>query len=316
MPRKTSIVIAAAADDSYALPLAVMLTSTLTQLHADTDAELHIVDDGISMENRERVAASLPPGRRAVLHWVKKTDRAEFRDLPQWGRITSTTYHKLTLGEWLPRDIGKVLWLDCDALVLGDLTPLWETDLHGHVVRATPDVVVPKVSSRFGVAAWRELGLSAEAAYFNAGVLLIDLALWRQQSVGPRAHDYLRSHGSRVMFYDQEAFNAVLAGHWGNLDPRWNWNPLLDLFPASTDRNEQPWIVHFSGNLKPWTHPGASRYQADYDAWLDRTEWRGVRPARTWIRRALVAYSQSRWRALVYPLEKFQLRLVRWMTRR
>ena len=312
-----SVVIAAATDRRYALPLAVMLRSALVNLNPEVRIEAHIVDDGLSVADRDKVEASLPAN--VLLHWVVRP-RAEFDGLPKWGRMSLTTYHKLTLEEWLPSRVKKVIWLDADLLVLGDLARLWEANLGSHLALAAQDILVPYVSSRFGIAAYRELGLTRQARYFNAGVMLIDVARWRRDEVAAHAFDYLRRYHDRVFFWDQEALNAVLAGQWEVLDPRWNWNPLIDRLSARKRALDKtmcdPWIIHFIGNLKPWTYFGSSRDQVLYYQWLDQTAWQGWRPERSWRARFSAAYESSRLRALLYPVEQLHLRLVRLMTRR
>ena len=311
------MVIATAIDSSYALPLAVMLRSALANSNYEAGIEVHVVDDGLSLADRDKVGSSLPEGIR--LHWVRRP-RERFEGLPNWGRVNLTTYHKLTLGEWLPSTVKKVMWLDADMLVLGNLARLWQADFDGHLARAAQDILVPYVSSRFGIAAHRELGLERQAKYFNAGVMLIDVAKWRQDQVTARALDYLRRYRERVFFLDQEALNVVLVGQWAALDPRWNWNPVVDrvsTYKKLPDKTGgDPWIIHFVGNLKPWTYVGSSRDQMLYYQWLDQTAWRGWRPERSWRAWFFATYESSRLRAWLYPVEQFHLRLVRWMTRR
>ena len=311
------LVIAAAANSNYALPLAVMLRSALVNFNNKAEIEAHIVDDGLSVAERDKVEASLPG--HVLLRWVRRP-RAEFDELPNWGRMNLTTYHKLTLGEWLPSEVTRVIWLDADMLVLGNLARLWEADLGGHLALAAQDILVPYVSSRFGIAAHRELGLNRQARYFNVGVMLIDVARWRRDEVTARAFDYLRRYHERVFFLDQEALNVVLADQWEVLDPRWNWNPVIDRVSTYKRARDEmigdPWIIHFVGNLKPWTYLGSSRHQMLYYQWLDQTAWRGWRPERSWRGWFFAAYESSRLRAWLYPLEQLHLRLVRWITRR
>ncbi len=314
MPNESeTIVIAAAADRNYVLPLAVSLQSASANLHPRAHIEAYVIDDGIPRAERVKLASSLP--ERITLHWIERP-RTEFAGWPNWGRMSLTTYHKVTLGDWLPAHLEKVIWLDADTLVLSDLARLWNEDLADHVALAAQDAVVPEVSSRFGLAAYRELGLPPQAKYFNAGVMLIDLARWRLTEVSARAAEYLRRYSRRVFFWDQEALNAVLAGHWGALDPRWNWNPLVVRLTSQRAIAPDAWIIHFSGNLKPWTYRGATPQHALYYEWLDQTAWRGWRPPRSWRGRAIAAYEASPLRARLYPLEQIHLRLVRWMTRR
>jgi lipopolysaccharide biosynthesis glycosyltransferase len=146
------------------------------------------------------------------------------------------TYQKLTLGDWLPGDVQRVVWLDCDLLVLGDLGELWDKQIGSRTALAVQDQRVPLVSSRFGVAGCRDLGLSTEAKYFNAGVMLVDLAAWRGDEVGVKAREYLLNYADRVYFWDQEALNAVLAGKWGEMDLQWYWQWAVPIWRALTRR--------------------------------------------------------------------------------
>lgn len=310
------MVVVCAANGAYALPLAVMLRSVVTHLAPERRLVIYVIDDGISADDKRRVVASLSD--RAVLHWLEP-QRTGYSSLPLWGRMTLTTYDKLLAPALLPASVEKAIWLDCDLLALSDVTPLWDADLAGHHVLAAQDALVPYVSSRFGVAGWRELGLPADAKYFNAGVLVMDCARWRADGVTAAAFDYLRRFRRSVFFWDQEALNAVLSGRWGEVDPRWNCNlgferPLLD--GGRPSGKPAPWILHFSGNLKPWAYSGTSVYDALYLECLDATAWRGQRPPWAWRSRLLCRYESSPLRRLLFPAEQWGLRLLRRATLR
>jgi lipopolysaccharide biosynthesis glycosyltransferase len=313
-----SLVIACASDGRYALPLAVMLRSLAAHLDPRCQVDVYAVDDCIAATEKAKVLASLAD--RVTLHWVEPPKSA-LSGLPTWGRMPTTTYQKLTVGAWLPQQVDQVIWLDCDLLVLDDIMPLWNTDLGEWHMLAVPDQRVPLVSSRFGVAAYRDLGLAPESHYFNAGVLLIDLARWRRDDVAGHAMHYLNTYRDHVFFWDQEALNAVLAGKWGQLDSSWNQNPTLGhlLHPHTITGNRrlpaEIRIAHFSGNLKPWNRGGSSPYHNLYFQYLDQTAWSGWRPARTWKGMALDAYESSRLRRFVYPAEQWATQLVRTLTR-
>jgi lipopolysaccharide biosynthesis glycosyltransferase len=112
---------------------------------------------------------------------------------------------------------------------------------------------------------------------------------------------------------DQEALNAVLAGRWGELDPRWNRNVGVDTVRGAQD---DAWILHFSGNLKPWRYRGRGRYHTLYHRHLDATAWAGWRPEQSWRSAAVGLYETSTLRRIVYPLEQRGMQLVRMLTRR
>lgn len=283
-----------------------MLQSLGTHLPPDRRAEVHILADGLDDRSRTRIHRSVPAN--LTLHWHPPAPLDPH--LPLWGRMSSTTYQKLTLAHWLPPHLSRVLWLDCDLLILSDVSPLWDASIGPHIALAVTDERVPLVSSRFGVAVWQELGLAREAPHFNAGLLLVNLTAWRAYDVCSRCFAYLRQHRERVYFWDQEALNAVLAGRWQPVDARWNRHA------AYVPAGEQPWILHFSGNLKPWLFAGRGGHRARYAHYLARTDWAGTSLPRTWRHAFLERYETSLLRrALFLPLEQAAMILRRSLTR-
>ncbi len=225
-------------------------------------------------------------------------------------------------GEWLPARVQKAIWLDCDLLVLDDLARLWREPLAGNVALAVQDERVPFVSSLFGIAAYRRLGLAAGARYFNAGVIVVDVERWRAERIATRATAYLQEIGERVFFLDQESLNVALAGSWGALDRKWNTNPaiaglLADRSGRATDGGPTPpSIVHFTGNLKPWNYDNASAYYARYYQLVDETASAGSRPAPSWRMSALARYETSWLRRWMYPFEQWWTWLLKTATQR
>lgn len=295
-----------AADEAYALPLAVMLESLLDNASRKVRVVVHIIDCGLGAESREAIDSMA--GARATIHWRRSRRPPEFAD-PAWGHVTGATYERLLLVDYLPDGLRRALWLDADLLVLDDVTPLLETDLGTGTLGAVRDPFVPRVSAAFGIRDWRRLGLARDAPYFNAGVMLIDLQRWLDLGVAERALGYLRKYGRSVYFNEQEALNAVVGGSWTALDDRWNVsaNPMhaRDQRPGGAG----PAIVHFAGRIKPWAVPGLGGFQELYYHYLDNTPWRHQRPRRTAAKRLLSLYLRSPLRRRTYWLENQQLRL-------
>lgn len=265
------MVVASGADSAYACPLAVMIRSVLANSEPTQRIDFHIIDSGLTPEDRSRIIRSIDPARSSI-RWVHPR-RDALVGLPLWGRMSVATYDKLLLPELLGPSVHRAIWLDADILVLSDIQQLWGSPLGGWMTLASTDPLVPTVGSSFGVAGWKDLQIAPATPYFNAGVLVIDLDAWRKAEVTSRSIDYLRLHHDHVYFWDQEALNATLANQWFPLDRAWNSNPDR-ILPNTT-----PHLVHFSGNLKPWRHPGSSRWHQLYYACLDQTDWAGWRPA-------------------------------------
>ena len=274
------IVIVCASDEHYVRPLAAMLQSVASNLREDRSAEIYVFQSGISEEQQQNVCASWPDGR-LVAHWVK-ADASSFAGLPLWGRMPVATYFKLAIPDLLPDSVTKAIWLDCDLIVLDDLSKLWDGDIASAHMGAVQDSVVPLVSSSCGIRYHRDLGISPQAKYFNAGVMVVDVSAWRRDSIRERATEYLRRYHESVTFWDQEGLNAALEGKWTEIDRRWNHNASK---PGSErDGGEAtPAIVHFAGGLKPWSYRTAESLRSVYYEYLDRTAFAGWRPSQAWL---------------------------------
>lgn len=303
------LVLATAADEAYAIPLAAMLRSIVDHLPADCGATLLVIDGGISAAIRDKLMRSCEADNLEV-QWIPARP-LESESTPSWGRLGGLTYQRLLLPELLEGE-SKALYLDPDVIVRRDLDQLWHSDSSGHTLCAAQDQAVPYVSSTLGLSRYRELGISPRRKYFNAGVMLIDLQRWRRQEVTRRCFEYLLMHRRSVILMEQDALNVVVGDDWRELDPRWNQIASIagrKMFGAPHLRRlaADPWIIHFAGTFKPWKAnfegPGAEEFFRN----LDETPWAGWRPRPTWRDRALHVYDR-RLRWLAYPLESIYTR--------
>ena len=211
-----SVVLACASDEHYVRPLAAMLRSAIDNLGEGAALEVHVLQSGIDAATRERITHRWPA--HVEVNWIE-TQESAFAGLPLWGRMPVSTYYKLGLPDLLPGSVTKVLWLDCDVIVLDDLSALWDIPLESAPLGAVQDSIVPLVSSPCGIESYRNHGIDPGEKYFNAGVMIVDLAAWRRLGVTARAIDYLREHRESVTFWDQEGLNLALAGKWRQMDP-------------------------------------------------------------------------------------------------
>ncbi|HLF31570.1 MAG TPA: glycosyltransferase family 8 protein [Xanthomonadales bacterium] len=302
----SAVTVICAADDRYALPLAVMLESL--SAHADPAQliEVYIIDCGLSAPRRARIETRARPNLR--FHWRPSMRLPELGS-PRWGHVSAATFDRLLIERYLPSTTARVLWLDCDLLVLDDITPLFSLPMNDSTLLAVPDPFIRTLGSPFGVQHWRDLGLPGDEAYFNAGVMLIDMVRWRATQVTSRAIDHVSRYRKELFFNEQEALNAVVAGQWAPLADRWNYSANRFHAKRQSLGCEQPAIIHFAGRVKPWNLPDLGPAQELFFTHLDKTAWCGARPNRTARNRLVSWYTRSRLRELTYPLENLYLRL-------
>jgi hypothetical protein len=185
--------------------------------------------------------------------------------------------------------VKRVVYLDADLVVLGDLSDLAAIDLGGKTVGAVMDFAIRRWGGPRTCEALKSQRQHADRSYFNAGVLVIDLDAWRRKRVRDSAVHFLFENQGRIHCWDQDALNHALGGDWCELDPRWNrmcyWErqefpdpPFSDEVMASLSA---PNIVHFTGRRKPWND---DRHEArsHFDKYVTMAGFGGHRM--TWLK--------------------------------
>lgn len=253
-------------DAKYVPHLAVMLKSLLAS-NPGQAIRAHVLQDGIAPELRQRVEACTKP---ISIRWLNVENhhilqlREKMREIGRGaGHVTLATLLRLLMVELLDPSIKRVLYLDVDLVVIGDLKELWHLDLGDKLCAAVAD---PGIDTKEFVRKW---GLTGGGQYFNAGVMLLDLDKLRGKSYFARAIEILARGDDRLVFSDQDALNLVLWNEWLPIDPGWNFQRGFLLserppWPGLAPYKREPVIIHFTESEKPWRksyrHPCAWLY--------------------------------------------------------
>jgi lipopolysaccharide biosynthesis glycosyltransferase len=184
------------------------------------------------------------------------------------------TYYRLQAAQQMP--VERFLYVDADIVCDVDVSELELLDMGGAAVGWVPEAPLAGAVDR---AVAEQLGHRPDGFYFNAGVLLVNVAEWRKQTVTERALAYIAAH--RPAFHDQSALNYLLGGEALVLPERFNarsnarthWPAFRAPF-GKTGR-----LVHFVDYPKPWDWLG-EWVHPQYRLWrtvLDRTAMKGFR---------------------------------------
>jgi lipopolysaccharide biosynthesis glycosyltransferase len=196
--------------------------------------------------------------------------------------ITVATMDRLLLPELLPH-LDRVLYHDLDALSVVDLAELYDTDLGGAPLAARPSI---SYNYRHGVGnvirSTRLLGHDPDAARdlvlamtqrhrygyqgFNAGILLLDLAVMRADGFTREFVPYAERYGLN----DQDVLNAYAGSRYSVLDARWNAWPTQEIVA-------EPGLIHWAGPVKPWHD---DRYILLKEHWAAAEAWLAPRRGR------------------------------------
>lgn len=144
---------------------------------------------------------------------------------------TSFTYLAMIRGCYaslLPEE-DRIIQLDVDTIVNGDLSPLWKMDLDGKYLAACEETR----------SAYRPYGPD----YYNIGVAVFNLTEIRKDGKEEEVINLLNAE--LLPFVDQDAWNRVAAGKIADLDSKYNQcfvtEPVAD-----------PVVIHFAGYSGWW----------------------------------------------------------------
>ena len=135
-------------------------------------------------------------------------------------RWTYMCLMRCVLTKLLP-DEHRVLWLDCDTIVDGDISELFEMDMQGNYFAGCREHI--------------------KGDYINAGVLLMDLDAIRRDDIDNVLVCVLNHQ--KLELPDQDAINDVAKGHILFIDSKFNVCPF-------TEPPEKQLIIHYAARIR------------------------------------------------------------------
>lgn len=271
-------------DRHHAVGCAATVRSVVEHAPAGAVLRFHVATVDLDPAEAGRLAAGLDRGPASVALRVVAFPVDRVRHLTRSRLVTHTAYLRLFLDEIAPPDAARCIYLDSDLLVGRDVTELAAFPLEGRTVGAVENLSAEEQREHQA-----RLGLAAPH-YFNSGVLLVDLARWRERGVGARALDAAARIGDRLILHDQDALNLALEGDWTPLPPHWN-------HAAASAVRAEGTVLHFMGAPKPWDLDYAGPFADEFAVVRARTAYAG---RRTWNPAGLGRLLQSARRRLPY----------------
>jgi lipopolysaccharide biosynthesis glycosyltransferase len=239
------VVLALASNERYFPGLYCAVASALSHLDTTREVDLKVLDGGISVTSKKVLLHLVGRFGRSVRLDFVRIDESIFRGATLGPGLSHMTYCRLLLPHLL--DVPRLIYLDCDVLVFRDLSELFKLELSpGRVLAAVPDSETLSLGEDSPTIA-DAMGLSAECAYFNCGVMLMNLQELRKQHFFQRAVEFLNTKPT-YRFWDQSAINFLLHGQIHALPEYWNrasWR-----FDAQQN-NDLGCLLHYTASA-PW----------------------------------------------------------------
>lgn len=259
-----------ASDDNYAPFAATMMFSVLENTQAVID--FYILDGGISEINRAFIRKALERFSHKTLTYFDMSAYGLER-FPDVKHYSLNTFSRYFISSLQP-DLGKVLYLDVDIIVKGDIVGLYAQDLEGKPVGAVLEDFYEGNYTRLKQDIYP--AYDGGDCYFNAGVMLMDVQKLIAGGYEEKMVSLTVELSDKLNCPDQDVFNILFSHNFKVLDYKYNFMPELAGMLRKKHPETQslePIVVHYTVG-KPWKSDCAMK--ADFDRVLAETPFADI----------------------------------------
>lgn len=286
-----------ASDDRFAEILGVSLLSLYENSKDMDDIIVYILDSSITDENKQKLLSVCKSYKRSDVIFIPAKNISEKLSMNvAVDRGSLSQYARLFVSSDLPKDLSRVLYLDCDIIVKKSIRELWNLVLQGKTIGALMDAFSKHYRAN--------IDLEPDDIMFNSGVMLIDLKKWREDNVESKLLKFIKAKKGKIQQGDQGALNAVLSHDTYCFEPRFNSVTIFYDFTYKEmliyrkppkfyteekvkEAVEDPTIIHFTTSFlskRAWMKGCKHRYVDEWlkyksmSPWKDRELWDDNRP--------------------------------------
>jgi len=270
LENKNYLHIAFAFDQQFVTPFYVLLTSIFLN-NKKCKFTFHVIAEGVGNGERKKIAAFVSHNNCEINFYQISSEIVSGFKIPENSHFSPSTYFRIFFPALINKEIKKLLYLDTDIIVIGDLLDLYNTTVSLPIGAC----VDKKIQKR------PELGIHEEDKYFNAGVLLINLDEWKRQHISEKTIQFLNDFPEKIRWVDQDALNAVLKDNWHQIPAKYNvtFYDIPEYLKKKEFENflKDKVIIHYTTQNKPWLLTCVNRFRFLYYYYLRKSPQSGQR---------------------------------------
>jgi lipopolysaccharide biosynthesis glycosyltransferase len=231
-------------DNNYAHFVAITLESILENCSKDYFYHFHVLTTDLDKSYEEKLKKYESEDVKIEFISLRETltkikVKFHLRDY-----YSIETDYRFFIANMYPQ-YDKVLYMDCDIVVLGDIAELYNNDISNLYLAASPEEVMAEVKV-FGDYVEKALDVPV-AEYFNAGIMVMNLAELRKDNIEKKFFEMINRFRFRVT-QDEDYLNVLCKGKTKILDLGWNKTAFKN--EKFDDKNLK--LIHYKINWKPW----------------------------------------------------------------
>lgn len=283
--------IAYAADNNYAKLAGISILSLLENNKTVSELIIHIFDDGISAENKDKLhSIATKYGRQIHFYDVgAKLSELKRQGVTGYGctiNIGMTAYSRLFAHDILPPSVTRILYFDCDTMINGNIEPLYLTDMGNCSVGMSIDCIRNEYK--------KYINYPLDKPYYNSGVMVMDLQKWDTHKCMEKIWKHITEIRSDYPLVDQDFLNVVLADEIYPIEMKYNllsqeflytYKGILKVYglrpdywydaAAYEEAKTDPIVYHFCGKtfIRPWYSNSQHPLKSQYDRFYQLSPW-------------------------------------------
>lgn len=234
-----------ACDDRFVKFTTVSLYSLLKNADKSREYVIYILYTEISQENKDKLLHSVKDFP-CEIHFENVKDRIYEigGTLPLRHYYSMTTYFRMFISE-MYEQYDKVLYIDSDTIVQGDISKLYDTEIGDNLVGAVVEQVMVQTDV-YGTYCEEVCGIDRNK-FFNAGILLINAKQFREDNILNNFKELLYTYRF-IVTQDEDYLNILCKDRVFYLPGEWN----VPIFGEMKYSKEEIAIFHYIMVSKPW----------------------------------------------------------------
>ena len=275
-----------ASDNGYAWLMGISMLSLFENNKECKEINVYLFGDKISKDNEVKLNSIADKyGRNFSLIDVNDL---ELPEKLYSGRYPKSAFSRIFAYKLLPESIDKVLYLDCDLIINGEIEELYDMDFAGNTLMAAMDPV--------SVVYNKKIGIRNSDVYINTGVMLMNLTKMRNNPKIVEMSEFVNRYSKAMDYADQEIINGIYQGEIGYIPVKFNmmtqayqysYKELMRIRHPHhyytekevEEAKKDPRIFHYTTcmmDIRPWFANSKLRHAPVFDKYWRMSPWADV----------------------------------------
>ncbi len=280
-------------NDVYMPMTGVSIYSLLEHNKNAESIDVYLAGDEISQENMKKISGLIDKYGRGF-HYIdsaKICRQLESKGIKKHKGKTYSPYLKNLITAEVDKDAERLLYIDSDTVINGSLEELFEMELEKPLY-----MVIDAMWDFYK----RKLGMEDKAPYYNGGIILYNMPVWKKEHCYRQYWDFLKNSPRQYVLGDQDITNILFSrkeesrNKIGLLDLKYNYYSnyyLLNrklLYPAvgisaeefysaqDMEKADKEAVVYHCAKYngeRPWEEGNEHPFRSIYEHYKEKSPW-------------------------------------------